>query len=111
MNVSFTRQAAQGGIKTGMTATRALKQAQVIGALAGLFGGVIAGLFGAIFTAASWFVINADARQLFSTMGTILLFLTIPLMIFGGYCLDWMEKDLPRRHPKVVRYEDDGDGY
>jgi hypothetical protein len=111
MNVSFTRQAAQAGIKTGMTAARALKQAQVIGAVAGLFGGVIAGLFGAIFTAASWFVINADARQLLSTMGTILLFLTIPLMIFGGYCMDWMEKDLPRRYPKVVRYEDDGDGY
>jgi hypothetical protein len=81
-----------------------------MGALAGLVGGVVAGLFGMILTAASWFVINAGARHLFSITGTVLLCLTIPLMIFGGYCLDWMEKDMPRRHPKVVRYIDEGAG-
>jgi hypothetical protein len=91
----FTPRAAQTRIETSVTGTRALKQAQVMGALAGLVGGVVAGLFGAVLTAASWFVINAGARHLFSTTGTVLLFLTIPLMIFGGYCLDWMEKDMP----------------
>jgi hypothetical protein len=103
----FTPRAAQAVIETSVTGTRALKQAQVMGALAGLVGGVVAGLFGAVLTAASWFVINAGARHLFSTTGTVLLFLTIPLMIFGGYCLDWMEKDMPRRGSKVVRDEDD----
>ena len=80
----FTLRAAQPGIETHVTGTRALKQAQVIGGLAGLVGGVVAGFFGAILTAASWFVINAGARHLFSTTGTVLLYMTIPLMIFGG---------------------------
>ena len=106
----FKPRAAQAGIETRVTGTRALKQAQVMGALAGLVGGVVAGSFGAVLTAASWFAINAGARQLFSTTGTVLLFLTIPLMIFGGYCLDWMEKDMPRRYSKAVRYEDEDDG-
>ncbi len=104
----FTPRAAQVRLETHVTGTRALKQAQVMGALAGLVGGVVAGLFGAVLTSISWFVINAGARHLFSTTGTVLLYLTIPLMIFGGYCLDWMEKDMSRRHPKVVRYEDEG---
>jgi hypothetical protein len=106
----FKPRTAQAGIETCVTGTRARKQAQVMGALAGLVGGFVAGFFGAVLTATSWFVINAGARHLFSTMGTVLLYLTIPLMIFGGYCLDWMEKDMPRHHPKVVRYEDEGAG-
>ena len=106
----FTPRAAQAGIDTHVTGKRALKQAQVIGALTGLMGGVVAGLFGAVLTAASWFVINAGARHLFSITGTVLLYLTIPLMIFGGYCLDWMEKDMPRRYSKAMRYEDEYDG-
>jgi len=110
MNVlPFTHRAAQAGVKTHVTGARALTQAQVMGALAGLVGGGVAGLFGAALTAASWFVVNDGARHLFSTAGAVLLFLTIPLMIFGGYCLDWMEKDMPRRYSKAVRYEDEDD--
>jgi len=109
--LSFTTRAAQAGIETRVTGARAFKQAQIIGALMGLVGGVVVGLFGAALTAASWFVINEGARHLISTTGAVLLFLTIPLMIFGGYCLDWMEKDLPRCYPKVLRYEDEGDSY
>jgi hypothetical protein len=93
-----------------MTGARARKQAQVLGALAGLVGSIMAGSLGAVFTAASWFVINEGARRWFSIMGTILLSMTIPLMIFGGYCLDWMEKDMPRRYPKFVSYEHNGAG-
>jgi hypothetical protein len=109
MNIwSFTRRAAQAGVEARVTGRRALKQAQVMGALAGMVGGVVAGLFGAALTAASWFVINAGARHLFSNTGAVLLFLTIPLMIFGGYCLDWVEKDMPRRYPIAARYEGEG---
>jgi hypothetical protein len=108
--LSFTRRAAQVGIEIQAPGARALKQAQVIGALAGLVGGVVAGLFGAVLTAASWFVINVGARHLFSTTGTALLILTIPLLIFSGYCLDWMEKDIPRRYPKFARHEDESAG-
>jgi len=80
-----------------------------MGVVAGLFGGVASGGFGAVFTAASWFVANQGARQWLSTAGATLLILTIPLLIIGGYCLDWMEKDRPQRGSKVVRYENEDD--
>jgi hypothetical protein len=104
--LSFTHQAVRASAKPRVTG-RALAQAQIVGAVAGLVGGALAALFGAVFTAASWFVANEGARQLLSTTGTALFFLTIPLLILGGYCLDWMEKDKPQRYSKVVRYEDD----
>jgi hypothetical protein len=88
---------------------RRITKAQSLGALIGLAGGIFSGLFGAAFTAASWFVANEGTHRWLSTIGTALLFLTIPLLIFGGYCLDWMEKDKPQRHSKVVRYEDEDD--
>jgi len=47
------------------------------------------------------------ARQWLSTTGTVLLFLTIPLLIIGGYCMDWVEKDKPQRDYRIVRDEDD----
>jgi len=88
---------------------RRIAKAQSLGALAGLAGGISSGLFGAALTVASWFVANEVTRRWLSTVGTALLLLTIPLLIFGGYCLDWMEKDKLRRHSKVARYEDEDD--
>ena len=93
--------------KPRMTWRRAIEQAQVAGAATGLFGGVASGGFGAVFMAASWFVTNEGARQWLSTTGTLSLFLTIPLLIIGGCCLDWLEKDKPQRAYRVVRYEGD----
>ena len=107
--LSFVHRKAQVGVKTRLTWRRALDQAQGVGAVAGLFGGIAAGVFGAVFTAAGWFVANEGARQWLSTTGAILLFLTIPLLIIGGYCLDWVEKNKPQRDPKVARHEDDDD--
>ena|SRR5215472_11321273 len=107
--LAFINRKAQVDMKSRLTWRRALEQAQVVGAGAGLFGGVASGVFGAVSTAASWFVTNEGARQWLSTTGAILLFLTIPLLIIGGYCLDWMEKDRPQRHSKIARYEDDDD--
>ncbi|HEV2665882.1 MAG TPA: hypothetical protein VG324_13275 [Blastocatellia bacterium] len=99
---------AQSGKKLYATSRRRLESAQTLGAAFGLMGGVLAALFGALFTVVSWFGANEGARHSLSTLGTTLLFLTIPLLIFGGYCLDWMEKDSPHRYSKVSRY-DDGD--
>jgi len=108
MNASaFAHRKAQAEAKPRMTWRRAIEQAQVVGAAAGLFGGVASGGFGAVFMAASWFVTNEGARQWLSTTGTLSLFLTIPLLIIGGCCLDWLEKDKPQRAYRVVRYEDD----
>ena len=105
--LAFVHRKAQPGAKPRMTRRRAIGQAQVAGAVAGLFGGVASGMFGGVFTAAGWFVINEGVRQWLSTTGAILLFLTIPLLIVGGLCLDWMEKDEPQRGSKVARYEGD----
>jgi len=108
MNASaFAHRKAKAGAKPRMTWRRAIEQAKVAGAGAGLFGGVASGGFGAVFVAASWFVTNEGARQWLSTTGTVSLFLTIPLLIIGGCCLDWLEKDKPQRAYRVVRYEDD----
>ena len=84
-----------------------IARAQPLGAVVGLGGGIFAALFGSLLTIVSWFVANEAARVWLPTIGTALLCLTTPLLIFGGYCLDWMEKDKPQRHSKVVRYEDD----
>jgi|SRR5215813_6851361 len=108
MNASaFAHRKAQAGAKPRMTRRRAIERAQVVGAAAGLFGGVASGVFGSVFMAASWFVTNEGAHQWLWTTGTVSLFLTIPLLIIGGCCLDWLEKDKPQRAYKVVRYEDD----
>ena len=88
---------------------RLFAKAQVLGAVGGLAGGIFSALFGAAFTAASWLTRNQGARQWLSTIATALFFLTVPLLIFGGYCMDWIEKDKPQRHSKVVRYEDEDD--
>ena len=76
--------------------------AQSMGAVAGLAGGVLAGILGGLLTAVCWFVTDTGARHLISVVGTTLLFLTIPLIIFGGYCMDWSDKDKPRRHSDVT---------
>jgi hypothetical protein len=88
---------------------RLLAKAQVLGAVGGLAGGIFSALFGAAFMLASWLARNQGARQWLSTIGTALFFLTVPLLIFGGYCMDWMEKDKPQRHSKVARYKDEDD--
>jgi hypothetical protein len=106
----LARQNAQAGKKRNATVQRRLQKAQTLGAVAGLVGGILAALFGAFFTAAGWFAANEGARQWLSTAGTILLVLTIPLIIFGGYCMDWMDKDKPQRYSKVARYENEDDG-
>jgi hypothetical protein len=112
MNASaFTRRKAQAGAKPGLTWRRVVKQAQVMGAAGGLIGGGAAGTFGSVLTAASWFVANEGARHWLSTAGAVFLFLTIPLLIISGFCMDWLEKDNPQRDPKGARYEDDDEGW
>jgi len=91
------------------TIRRRLAKAQALGAVTGLAGGIFSALLGAGFTVAGWLAANHGVQQWLSTIGTALFFMTIPLLIFGGYCMDWMEKDKPQHHSKVVRYEDADD--
>ena len=80
---------------------------QVAGAAIGLAGGVGAGIFGGVLTAASWLSANEGARHWLSTAGSTLLLLTIPLIILGAFCLDWMEKSQPQHWPNVAREDED----
>jgi hypothetical protein len=81
------------------------------GAIMGLFGSAVGGVFGAILTAASWFVTKDGGRQFLSATGSVLLYLTIPLIVIAAFCLDWMEKDKSRFGSKAARqkYEEDDD--
>jgi hypothetical protein len=92
-----------------VTRGRAIEWAQALGAVAGLIGGGASRMFRSAFTVASWFVADESARRWLSTTGGVLLFLVIPLLIIGGYCLDWIEKDKPQRGSKVARYENNGE--
>lgn len=62
------------------------------GAVFGLCGGFIAPLIGSILTAISWFTGPEWHGFFLQRDGTVLLFLTIPLLMFGAHCLDLMDK-------------------
>ena len=74
------------------------EQARLVGAVVGLLGGLAASLGGSLLIAASWIVRQGAVQSWLSTSGTVLLYLTIPLLLLGAFCLDWLEtKRLPRR--------------
>jgi hypothetical protein len=62
------------------------------GAAAGLCGGIISALLGSTLTAISWLTGLLWHSLHIHRAGTILLTLTIPLLIFGGHCLDLIDK-------------------
>jgi hypothetical protein len=66
------------------------------GAVLGLFGGIIAPVFGSVFTAIGW--ISGPTWHGFAVqrIGTVLLFLTIPLLLFGAHCLDLSDREAKR---------------
>jgi len=71
------------------------------GAVCGLGFGVICPLVGSILTATAW--LTGPEWQGFHLQrdGTVLLFLTIPLLIFGACCLDL--EDRQDREPRTDR--------
>ena len=62
------------------------------GAVFGLSCGIISPLIGSILTAIAWFTGSEWHGFFIQRDGTVLLFLTIPLLIFGAHCLDLMDK-------------------
>lgn len=67
-----------------------------IEAVVGLAGGLGVGLSGMALTAVSWFAGEAFYAR---PLGTVLLLMMIPLLVFGAHCLDLTEKtkDAERR--------------
>jgi len=63
----------------------------------GFCGGVCAGLAGCLLTAAAWFTGAVWHGHSIERLGTILLFLTIPLFVLGAHCLDLLDKEHERK--------------
>ncbi len=62
------------------------------GAVFGLSFGIISPLIGSVLTAIAWFTGPVWHGFFIQRSGTVLLFLTIPLLIVGAHCLDLMDK-------------------
>jgi len=84
-----------------------LAKLQLLGSAIGIFGGISSPVMGTILMAAGWFMPDGSVRQWLLMSGSILLFLTIPLIVIGASCLDWAEKDESRHGHKPMRIEDD----
>jgi len=70
---------------------------QTVGAVCGVSGGMITALLGALLTAITWLTgASAGYGLWLHRAGAVLLFSTIPLLIFGAHCLDLMEKHADR---------------
>ena len=64
---------------------------EAAGAVCCFTGGIGAALVGSVLTAASW-ILGAQLHPWLHGLGAVLLIVTIPLLIFAGYCLDWEER-------------------
>lgn len=72
---------------------------EAAGAFCCFSGGIGAALLGSVMTGVAWMV-GAQFHPWLHSLGTALLIVTIPLLIFSGYCLDWEEQ---RSRTKGVR--------
>jgi hypothetical protein len=68
---------------------------EAAGAALCFVGGILAGLLGTLLSASAW--ILGEHHPFLHALGTVLLVITIPLLIFAGYCMDWMERDTKRK--------------
>lgn len=64
---------------------------EATGAFCCFTGGIGAALVGSILTATTW-IVGGQLHPWVHGLGTALLIVAIPLLIFSGYCLDWMER-------------------
>ena len=69
---------------------------QTAGAVFGLFFGIISPLIGSALTAIAWLKGSGWHGLPLQRTGTVLLFLTIPLLVFGAHCLDLIDKQNKR---------------
>jgi len=75
----------------GRRIERNLITLEATGAVLCFGGGILAGLVGSLPTASTW-ILGAEQHQWVRGLGTALLIATISLLIFSGFCLDWMER-------------------
>lgn len=63
---------------------------RMFGACLGLCGGLSSAVLGSLVTVASWLVREPHNKTLLHQLGGVLLCSTIPLLLLGGFCLDWL---------------------
>lgn len=63
---------------------------RMFAACLGLCGGLLCAVLGSLLTAGSWVTREPHNKVLLSRLGGALLCLTIPLLLLGGFCLDWL---------------------
>jgi len=64
---------------------------QGAGAICCFVGGILLAVVGSVLTALTW-VLGVELHPWLRGIGTFFLFVTIPLLILAGYCLDWLEE-------------------
>ncbi|MBI1762405.1 MAG: hypothetical protein HYR56_13315 [Acidobacteria bacterium] len=96
-------------VKPSAIGRHAREGVQVWGAFSGLGGGVVVAVLGALLTAAGWLTADAGAKHWLATAGTVLLCLTIPLILLGACCLDWLEPGKTQDLSQVARDDDEDD--
>ena len=105
--ITFPDQKTQIDTTSRSTTGSARTKAQAAGALAGLAGGLTTALLGSLLTLAGWLVANEAVSNWLLTSGSVLLFLTIPLIVLGACCLDLVEKDKSQRWSKAFCDDDE----
>lgn len=73
------------------------------GAVCGLGCGIISPVIGLVLTAIAWFTGPEWHGLSVHRDGTVLLFLTIPLLLFGAHCLDLVDRE--RAKARKPRYD------
>lgn len=79
---------------------------QAGGAVFGLSCGIISPLIGSLLTAVAWLTGPEWHGFLIQRYGTVLLFLTVPFLVFGAHCLDLTEKQTEKMR-KLARADGD----
>ncbi len=74
---------------------------QGIGAVFCFGGGILLAIVGSVLTALTW-VLGVEIHPWLRGLGTLFLFITIPLLISAGYCLDWLEDAKTEGRPSPV---------
>lgn len=77
---------------------------EATGAFLCFSAGIGAAILGSLLTASTWFV-GAALHPWLHGLGTALLIITIPLLIFSGYCLDWAERDASNQRQEGPLHE------
>jgi hypothetical protein len=77
---------------------------EATGALFCFAGGIGAAVLGSLLTASTW-ILGAAQHPWLHGLGTALLIVTIPLLIFSGYCLDWAERDQKKSATQKSRHD------